>query len=408
MSKIFKCEFIQRDSKLEIQFLDQGLFQNQLRPISDESKLEFINNYLEQLEGGNTPVVINPAIPAEVKNQLFCSIEQSLKIKNLGHVLCTSGTSSPTQTPKSFFFHFESFVENAHAHNVSLDLKEGVNILFPLPLYHSFGVVVGVWSSLLLRGKTYLTQDQFSVQEIFNLLSEVEFDVVYLTPSLVENIIKFRKRFKRKLITPKKISIGSSLLTYESANKLRDIFPQSEFYYTYGLTEMGPRVSTQLIDFREMHGPIPIGEPLDNVKFNYGKNLEVISQYAAEGLREKFFDTKDSYELTDFGVKIKGRSDDTIIYQGRNIFPAEIEQVVRDVDHNCEVALVGVASKLFGQVPVLVYVGKMEENEIVKKLAELTPESHLPKKIIKWETLPKNHMGKIERAKIISILEQDA
>lgn len=399
--------FIQENIQLECKFVESEVFNNDFSLVSDDSKLAFIKNYLRELQSGQVPIVINPAIPAAIKVQLLNSIEKSIKIDSLGHILCTSGTSSPTLTPKSYYFHINKFIGNARAHNQSLELNEGAKVLFPLPVYHSFGVVVGIWSSLLLKGKTYLTRDQLSVQEIFDLLSEVEFDIMYLTPSLVENICKFRKRYKKNLISPKKISIGSSLLTYESAQKLHDIFPAAELYYTYGLTEMGPRVSTQKINFTETSGAIPIGKTLDNVEFNLGKNLEVKSLYAAENLAEKFFDTKDAYEKSEYGIKIKGRSDDTIIFQGRNIFPSEIEQVIKEIDAQCEVAMVGLPSTVFGQVPVLVYIGQMTESEVLKNLAEKVPESHLPKKIYKWDSLPKNHMGKIERAKIISILEQD-
>lgn len=369
--------------------------------VETSSRMETLVHYFDILRSGDVPVVINSKVPEATRLAIFDRIKASHKdIGESGVILCTSGTTS---TPKSYFFPLSRPWNNAKAHNTSLDLIGGEKILFPLPFTHSFGVVVGMQSSLCLNSETFFLEDDEGLPRILELLKEHVFDVVYLTPSLLRQLNKFLRRDPDSFLAPKKVSIGSALLYYEDLNVLREVFPETEIFYTYGLTEMGPRVSTYHV--KELgSGGIPIGEPLKDIELSFNGSLKVKSPYAASGLSANFYDTKDSIERIENQIFIRGRQDDTIIYQGINIFPEEVESVLQE--KAIEAVIIGISSPHHGEVPVMVIEEKtiVDERELFKHLSTVLPESHIPKSISKIKEFPRTEMGKIKRAAIKSML----
>lgn len=407
MSNIFEADFLFIDlnqtTSLKLELPEHS--DNNLTELDSSSLYNFLNSYLGIIKNNQNPLVLNSKLPDEVKRKIIDQVKSSYNNKKLGHVLCTSGTTSTTGIPKCFYFSIDKAINNALAHNKSLDLEGDEKVLFPLPLTHSFGVTVGLWGNLVNRFKTFTYNDIFSISDILSDLKKYQIDIVYLTPSLVRQINKFAKRYKEDIYCPSKISIGSSILFYEDIKQLKNVFPNSQIYYTYGATEMGPRVSTyKLADNPPDVGPIPIGQPLVGVEWKMEGTLKIKSKYSCDQFENNFFDTQDEIQNTKSGPVILGRADDTIIYQGINIYPAEIESQLLSLEGLSEAALIPADSKLHGQVPVLVYSGEIEDNIILSRLRGILPESHIPKKLIKVDDFPKTSLGKIQKKKLKSML----
>ena len=256
-----------------------------------------------------------------------------------------------------------------------------------------------------MNSETYFLEDTDSALEILNLLREQEFDILYLTPSLLRQLNKFIKRNSHELIAPKKISIGSSALFYEDLGTIREVFPESEIFYTYGLTEMGPRVSTFKINSLD-EGEVPLGLPLDGIEWKVTDRLFIKSPYSAREFQNQYFDTNDLVEKVEGNLFIKGRHDDIIIYQGININPFEIEQLLKSI--NIEAVVIASASEIHGEVPIMVLEERcrlqLDQGKIFEFLKSKLPESHIPKKIVTIQTFDRTEMGKIKRSKIKSSL----
>lgn len=359
--------------------------QREIIPLHEKDKTVLLKEYFKILSNGNIPFIINPSIPSDIAKSMFP--EQTSIERVLGHIICTSGTTSAK--PKTFFFELSKIQSNALAHNESLGLKPASQILFPLPFHHSFGVTVGFWGTLMNKGVLKFTCQSMGAGDILKNLGGV--DILYLTPPQVRQLIKYANRFSGTIVSPHKISIGSSILFENEAYELQNIFPTSELYYTYGLTEMGPRVSTYKITGpKNERRNLPLGEPLKGVQFEVREQvLHIQSPYACSMVENPF----NTHDLIKDGL-IVGRNDDTIIYQGRNIFPQEIETLLSPFG---ECVLIGIDSKLHGEIPVLVFQEKPDEEKIWTFLKNHLPESHLPKRIILGENIPKTNMNKIKR-----------
>jgi len=101
-------------------------------------------------------------------------------------------------------------------------------------------------------------------------------------------------------------------------------------------------------------------------------------------------------------ITVVGRSKDMIISGGENIYPAEIENLAAAWPGVAEAAVVGLSDERWGEVPVLVLVGKPAASVDVAALA-----AHLqqrlarfkqPRRIVLAQSLPRTALGKVQKA----------
>ena len=91
-----------------------------------------------------------------------------------------------------------------------------------------------------------------------------------------------------------------------------------------------------------------------------------------------------------------------IISGGLNVYPKEVENLIDDIDEVLESAVIGVPHSDFGEGVVAVVVLKEKMKDPVEKIQN-TLKSNLAKfkqpKLIKLvENLPRNSMGKVQKA----------
>src|SRR5207249_9838843 len=94
-----------------------------------------------------------------------------------------------------------------------------------------------------------------------------------------------------------------------------------------------------------------------------------------------------------------GRRSDLIISGGFNIYPREIEEFLSEQPEIAEAAVVGVADRLRGEVPVAYVVARraFEASELEARCREAMASYKVPRAFITVEKLPRNAMGKIQK-----------
>ncbi len=99
-----------------------------------------------------------------------------------------------------------------------------------------------------------------------------------------------------------------------------------------------------------------------------------------------------------------GRGKDLIISGGYNVYPAEIEGYINEMPGVAESALVGVPHPDFGEVGVAVVMATpggaaRRRAPIVAELkSRAWPTSRCPSAASWWSELPRNTMGKVQKA----------
>ncbi|NNM75978.1 AMP-binding protein [Sphingomonas sp. ID1715] len=118
---------------------------------------------------------------------------------------------------------------------------------------------------------------------------------------------------------------------------------------------------------------------------------------------DDFFQTGDLGRFDEEGyLWIVGRAKDLIISGGFNVYPAEVEATIEALEGVAEVAVVGAPHPDFGEGVVAVVVPRAgataNEEAIVAALRDSLAAYKRPKRVLIREALPRNAMGKVEKA----------
>ena len=150
-----------------------------------------------------------------------------------------------------------------------------------------------------------------------------------------------------------------------------------------------PGVSVKIVD-----GELLVKGP--NVFSGYWRREEATKAAFANG----YFRTGDVGDCSEDGYyTLRGRKSDLIISGGFNIYPREIEELLLEDPGVAEAAVVGVADRVRGELPVAYIVARGEvdftalEEFCRQKLASFK----VPRGFVKVDSLPRTALGKVQK-----------
>ena len=97
-------------------------------------------------------------------------------------------------------------------------------------------------------------------------------------------------------------------------------------------------------------------------------------------------------------VWISGRAKDLIISGGYNVYPKEVELVLDELPGVVESAVIGLPHPDFGEGVVAVIAGAGDEAAMIAEARGQLAAFKVPKRIFFVEDLPRNAMGKVQKA----------
>ena len=121
----------------------------------------------------------------------------------------------------------------------------------------------------------------------------------------------------------------------------------------------------------------------------------------AEILEDGWLSTGDIVRLDDAGYAvICGRMKELIITGGLNVYPSEVEDMLRLQEGILDAAVVGVPSEEWGE-EVVAYVindaASLDVEGIQARLASVMSSYKIPKRFVTVDELPRNDLGKLQR-----------
>ncbi len=149
---------------------------------------------------------------------------------------------------------------------------------------------------------------------------------------------------------------------------------------------------------------------------NVFKGYWRLPEKTAEEFREGWFVTGDMGSVDAQGyLSILGRAKDLVISGGLNVYPAEVEAVLDDLPGVAASAVIGVPHPDFGEAVVACLVAgpgaTLAEEQVRAALRDRLAAFKLPKRVLILDDLPRNAMGKVQKAdlrRIYNKLFQDA
>ncbi|HZT66724.1 MAG TPA: AMP-binding protein [Acidimicrobiales bacterium] len=333
-------------------------------------------------------------------------------------ILYTSGT---TGRPKGAMLTHHNLASNARALHQAWGFRPDDVLLHALPVFHAHGLFVAV-NCVLANGTGMIFLPRFDVDMVLERLPEATVFMgvpTFYTRLLADDRLDADRCRRMRLFVS-----GSAPLSPATHEEFRRRTGHV-ILERYGMTE------TTMISSNPLDGerrPGSVGRPLPGVQVRITqegaavgpgevgdvevRGPNVFRGYwkrpsAAEFTSDGFFRTGDLGRLDADGyLHLVGRSKDLVISGGLNVYPKEVEEVLDSLPGVAESAVIGVPDPDLGEAVVAVVVAEPG--------AELQPDAlraearrHLagfkvPKRVQVAESLPRNTMGKVEKARLRS------
>ena len=336
---------------------------------------------------------------------------------DLAAILYTSGT---TGRSKGAMLSHRNLLSNAEALAALWRFGADDTLLHALPIYHTHGLFVAT-NVTLAAGGAMLFLPSFDVDAVIEALPRATamMGVPTFYTRLLEHpgLTRAAARHMRLFVSGSAPLLAETHAAFEARTGHRIL-------ERYGMTETNmntsnpydgerrpgsvglslPGVALRVVD-AESGAELPDGAvgvievKGDNVCRGYWRNPE---KTAAEFRADGFFITGDLGRRDPDGyVAIVGRAKDLIISGGLNIYPKEIEEAIDALPGVRESAVIGAPHGDFGEAVVAVIDAEdpaLDEQATLAALAERLAGFKRPKRVVFVDALPRNSMGKVQKA----------
>jgi fatty-acyl-CoA synthase len=341
-------------------------------------------------------------------------------------IIYTSGTMGK---PKGAVLTHQGLTHTARAVAGALAQDASDRVLASVPFFTVFGMQVAI--ATLLTGGTLVLQGTFEPGEALQLLEAEGITVFHGVPTMFQLLMSDPSFASRNLSTVRTGIVAGSPVSQDLVRRIRQ---WNDVQIAYGLTETSPTVCiTRFTDPPERRERT-VGRPIDGVEVRVVDltrgtlhGPEAVGELAVRGpnvmagyhrmpsaTRESF--TEDGFLLTgDLAVvdeasyvTIVGRRKEMIIRGGYNVFPREIEDVLRMHPAVDQVCVVGVPNDVLGEMIcacVIALEGAIVTGDELKDYCgEQLADHKVPDCVRFFDIFPMTGSGKVKRQQLAQIV----
>ena len=338
---------------------------------------------------------------------------------DLACILYTSGT---TGRSKGAMLTHGNMLSNALTLKSYWDWQPGDVLIHALPIFHVHGLFVAIHGALL-NGSKMIWLGKFEPRAVIEHLPRAT--VFMGVPTLYVRLLGEPGLTRDACRSMRLFISGSAPLLLETFREFQQRTGHT-ILERYGMSEtvmltsnpcraedgeriggtVGkplPGVGVRVVD--DAGAPCAAGE-IGNVQVR-GPNVfkgywRMPEKTAEEFTADGWFKTGDVGRFDERGyLTIVGRSKDLIISGGYNVYPAEIEGYLNEMDGVAESAVVGVPHPDFGEAVIAIVVPKprvqLDAGAMVASLKQRIANFKVPKHVFIAGELPRNTMGKVQK-----------
>jgi len=356
---------------------------------------------------------------------LDSKINKDVSTNEIASILYTSGT---TGHPKGAMLTHRNFISNAESCLKIIKLTKKDRAISFLPLFHSFSFTTTLLIPLFTGASTFLMPHIIKGPKFLKLIFFKKITLFIGIPAVYKMLIKVPKLLgKIAFIRIKYFVSGADTLGEKLHIEFEKKFKKT-FIEGYGLTEAAPVVTLNPPE-KSMPGTIGLPIPGVELKIVDGEGKEVkngeIGEIIVKGenvmkgyfgmeeatkktIKDGWLYTGDLAKIEKNGyIKIVDRKKDMFVAKGLNVYPREIENVIKDIPEIEEVAVIGEKIKSTEtEIPIAFVKTKKEvsKQEIISYCRRRLANYKIPRKIIFIEEFPKTSTGKISKKDLRTFL----
>lgn len=260
-----------------------------------------------------------------------------------GVVVFSSGT---TGRAKAGLFDFATLCERYRAP------RRGWRTLLFLQLDHLGGLHTMLHA--LAHGGALVIADDRGPDAVCRAIERHRVELLPATPTFLRMLVMSEAWRRHDLSSLRLVTYGTEPMPPTTLGELARLFPEVRFKQTYGLSELGvlpTRSKAPGSLWLELGGMGCETRIVDNVLWVRSDTamlgyLNAPSPFDAEG----WYNTDDAVETDGRYLRILGRTSDLINVGGQKVYPAEVENVLLEMDNVREATVWGRPSPVTGQI----------------------------------------------------------
>jgi fatty-acyl-CoA synthase len=336
-------------------------------------------------------------------------------------ILYTSGT---TGSPKGAVLTHKSIFWNSVNTSISLNLTQDDTTVIFLPFFHTGGWNV-LTTPFLHRGAKLIFLKKFDADQILKISSAEKATILFGVPTTMDMMARHKEFENIDISNIRYAIVGGEPMPIELIKTWEK--KGVPIRQGYGMTECGPNlfslpqqdslkkigsigfsnfyVEARIVDENDIElGAEQIGEliirgPMQMKEYwNNPKATE-------ETIKNGWLYTGDLVKKDQDGYYyVVGRKKDMYISGAENVYPVEVEQILRKLEGIHEAAVIGVSDEKWGEVGKAFIVKSnpnLTKETIINYCLENLAKYKIPKEIVFLEALPKGDSGKILKKNLL-------
>lgn len=339
-------------------------------------------------------------------------------------VMYTSGT---TGRPKGAMLSHKNIYCGGLDMLVSLHYEYPDRLLVLGPFFHSGAITPFIGH--VIRGVSTVIMESFDPLVVLQLIEEKKIKTVLGVTAIMQMLLEVPDLESYNLDSWEIAILPGSPLPFQVIKEAHDrlgVLCQN----LWGLTEMsGPGTHTNIDDI--LHMPDCVGKPFFNVEVRVvglagneltpGEMGEIVirgpnmmqgywnqTEATKKTIKDGWLYTGDMGKLDEKGyLYVMDRIKDMIVSGGENVYPAEIEKIIREINAVKDVSVIGIADAKWGEVPKA-FIEIWEEatlkpDEIIAFCRQKLAGYKVPKYVEFIDALPRNPSGKVLKKELRSL-----
>jgi malonyl-CoA/methylmalonyl-CoA synthetase len=347
-----------------------------------------------------------------------CAPQNTPTLNSPNAVAMLMYTSGTTGRPKGAVLRHANIEATIEALYAAWAWSSDDVLLHALPLFHVHGLLVAQFVALR-AGATTVWLDRFRPEEVLQAIENYRATIFMGVPTFYVRLLGLDEGIESDLSSIRLFTSGSAPLAAKTHRSFEERFGH-RILERFGMTEIGIVLSNPLEGERR---PGSVGLPLPKVEARITdpetgdllpdqavgevqiRGPSVFSGYlnrpeaTAKNLYEGWMKTGDlGYRTNDGYYHLVGRSNDTVITGGMNVYPSEVAAELCEHADVLDAAVFGLPDEDLGQRVVACLVSRNPNLDIQPWLRGRIAGYKCPKEYRLVSTLPRNAMGKLDRS----------